>query len=259
MPQYSKEKNILPFEKNQKLQKVLAQQGFGSRRLMEDWIQEGRIKVNGKVAHLGLRVDRQDKIQVDGRMLMSTSTVQKSTLPKILLYNKPVGKICSERDPENRPSVFDDLPHIHPQRWIMVGRLDYNTSGLLLFTTDGELTNRLLHPRYQIEREYAVRVKGHVTPAILEQLKKGVMLEGKLARFLHIQPAGRGGGQNQWYHVVLNEGRNREVRRLWEDQGVLVSRLIRIRFGTLRLPVRLRAGSYQWLSESEVRELLESL
>ncbi|MAV27533.1 MAG: 23S rRNA pseudouridylate synthase B [Gammaproteobacteria bacterium] len=228
---------------SEKLQKVLANLGLGSRRTLETWISEGRIRVNGKVATLGDRVSEDDQLQVDGR-----SVRRQQRKHRVILYNKPTGEICSRDDPEGRPHVFRRLPKLSQQRWIAVGRLDFNTSGLLLFTTDGALANRLMHPSTNIDREYAVRVNGEVTDEVLERLRDGVLLEDGLARFSDIQP-GRDederDGTNQWYYVVLMEGRNREVRRLWESQGLSVSRLKRVRFGTLFIPSKIRAG--QWI------------
>jgi 23S rRNA pseudouridine2605 synthase len=240
----------------EKLQKVLARAGFGSRRTMEEWITEGRISINGKKATLGDRVTSTDKIRVDGHLLNITESHEIKT--KILIYNKPEGEICTQRDPEGRPSVFDRLPKLNRGRWVMIGRLDINTQGLLLFTNDGELANQLMHPRYQVEREYAVRVKGEINEGILQRLKTGVMLEDGPAKFTTITDAG-GEGTNHWYHVTLNEGRNREVRRLWESQDVLVSRLIRIRYGDISLPRELHRGQYDYLEKTHVEQLLASI
>jgi len=233
----------------EKLQKLLAAKGLGSRRAMEGWIAEGRVLVNDKVASLGDRVDESDIIKVDGKILNRRRIVH-----RYLLYNKPAGEICSVKDPENRPSVFRRLPRLRTQRWISVGRLDFNTTGLLLFTTDGELANRLMHPSYQIEREYAVRVLGEVSDAALQRMREGVLLEDGVARFTDIQ-RGRGEGANQWYYVVMMEGRNREVRRLWESQGYQVSRLKRVRYGSIFMPSKVKAGRHIDLSVEEVRDL----
>ncbi len=237
---------------DEKLQKVLARAGFGSRRELETWISAGRVKVNGKLAALGDRVGPEDKIVIDGKKLSSnTSTSVNQT---VLLYNKPVGEICSRNDPEGRPSVFDKLPRLQHARWVSVGRLDINTSGLLLFTTDGELANKLMHPATQVEREYAVRVIGEVTKEMINEMHKGVMLEDGMARFTDIQFFS-GEGANQWYHVVIMEGRNREVRRLWESQGLKVSRLKRVRYGTAFIPSVVKVGQFRELPASEVKEL----
>lgn len=237
---------------DEKLQKVLARAGFGSRREMEAWIEAGRVSVNGKKATLGDRVTPRDKIIVDGKKLAATDA---QAVPQtVILYNKPVGEICSRKDPEGRPTVYDRLPFIRHARWVAVGRLDINTSGLLLFTTDGELANRLMHPSRQIEREYAVRVRGEVTEEMVQRMHEGVLLEDGLARFTDIQYFA-GEGANHWYHVVIMEGRNREVRRLWESQGVTVSRLKRVRFGNIFIPSTVKAGEYCELAREDIRGL----
>lgn len=225
----------------EKLQKILANRGLGSRRQMETWIEAGRVKVNGKLAKLGDRASTTDLIRIDGRELF---THNKPILHKTLIYNKPEGEICTRKDPEGRPTVFQKLPKLRGRRWIAIGRLDINSSGLLIFTTDGELANRWMHPSQEVEREYAVRVLGKVTPAIIERLTKGVKLEDGMAKFDEIKDAG-GTGANHWYHVILKEGRQREVRRLFASQGLTVSRLIRIRYGNVALPPRLKAGKFE--------------
>jgi len=245
----AKPKQALPTEK---LQKVLAAAGLGSRRELEQWIADGRILVNGQTATLGDRVNVEDKILVDGKPIS-----RKQVRHRVLLYNKPSGQICSRKDPEGRPSVFDKLPKLKKQRWICVGRLDFNTSGLLLFTTDGELANRLMHPSSQIDREYVVRVMGEVTDEKLQAMRDGVMLEDGVARFTDIQKGQEEDGVNQWYYVVIMEGRNREVRRLWESQGLTVSRLKRVRFGNLFIPSAVKAGRFTDLKSKEVRELYQ--
>ncbi|MES2624345.1 MAG: 23S rRNA pseudouridine(2605) synthase RluB [Pseudomonadota bacterium] len=236
---------------DEKIQKVLARAGFGSRRELEEWITAGRVKVNGKVATLGDRITATDKILVDGKKLATTEAVVHQS---VLIYNKPLGEICSRNDPEGRPTVFDHLPRLHHSRWVAVGRLDVNTTGLLLFTTDGELANKLMHPSTKIEREYAVRVMGEVTPQIIRNLQVGVQLEDGIAHFDEIRDGG-GEGANHWYHVTLMEGRNREVRRLWESQGLKISRLKRVRYGNILIPSYVKAGKYVELPTPEVRSL----
>jgi 23S rRNA pseudouridine2605 synthase len=239
---------------SEKLQKALADLGIGSRRTMEKWIAEGRIQVNGKIATIGDRVEETDRLVVDGKPISR----KKKPRHRHILYNKPTGQIVSRDDPEGRPSVFRKLPKLKKQRWVAVGRLDFNTSGLLLFTTDGELANKLMHPSSQIEREYAVRVLGDVTDKKLQAMRDGVMLEDGVAKFSDIQK-----GQddedaaNQWYYVVLTEGRNREVRRLWESQGLTVSRLKRVRYGHFFIPSAVKAGRYVDLEPKNIRILYE--
>lgn len=236
---------------SEKLQKILAQAGYGSRRAMEEWIAAGRVTVNGKVAQLGDRAEVGDKITVDGRPLKA----EKLKAPrKVVMYYKPVGEVSTRNDPENRPVVFDRLPPLESGRWIAVGRLDVNTSGLLLFTTDGELANRLMHPSYEIEREYAVRVLGEVSEEVIERLQKGVELEDGPARFEKVEQLSEGAA-NDWYRVTLREGRKREVRRLWESQGIQVSRLIRTSFGPISLPRFMNRGSVRALKPAEMAAL----
>ena len=237
---------------SEKLQKVLANRGLGSRRAMEQWIIDGRIKVNGEVATLGDRVEEKDTISVDGRALKVRGEQHRH-----LLYNKPQGEICSRDDPEGRPSVYRRLPRIKNQRWVSVGRLDFNTSGLLLFTTDGGLANRLMHPSTGIDREYAVRVLGDVTPEVLQSLRDGVQLEDGMARFSDVQKSPESDGANQWYYVVLVGGKNREVRRLWESQGLTVSRLKRVRFGSFFIPSAVKAGKFIELHQPEITDLYD--
>lgn len=239
-----------PAPVTEKLQKVLAAHGLGSRREAEKWIAEGRVTVNGKVATVGDRVAPDDRLVVDGRPVS-----QQQQRHRVLIYNKPTGEIVSRDDPQGRPSVFDRLPRIRGGRWIAVGRLDFNTSGLLLFTTDGELANRLMHPSFQIEREYVVRVMGEVTDAKLQNMRDGVMLEDDVARFSDIQKGQQEDGANNWYYVVLMQGRNREVRRLWESQGLVVSRLKRVRYGNILIPSAVRAGRYADLEPKQIKEL----
>ena len=240
--------------KNEKLQKVLAREGMGSRREIEQWIREERVSVNGVVARLGDRVDAKDRLLVDGELIATeTNTTKKS---RCIIYNKPVGQICTRKDPKKRRSVFEDLPKLSSGRWISVGRLDYNTSGIMLFTTDGNLANSLMHPSSQIEREYVVRVRGRVERKNLENMVSGVMFEDGLARFTDIQPGG-GDGSNRWFYVVVMQGRNREVRRLWESQGLTVSRLKRVRFGPLIIPSKLRRGDWMEVSVPQKEKLYQ--
>ena len=227
-------------DKGQKLQKVLANLGLGSRRKMEQWIEEGRVTVDGSVATLGDRVYAGQALRLDGKPLEVDAAEQ----VRVLLYHKPVREVCSRDDPEGRKTVFERLPKLKSGRWISVGRLDFNTSGVLLFTTDGALANALMHPSSAIEREYLVRVMGRVDEPMLERLKDGVELDDGPARFSDIQEGG-GDGINRFFYVVLMEGRNREVRRLWESQGTTVSRLKRVRYGEVFLPSKLKKG--QWL------------
>ena len=241
---------------DEKLQKHLAALGYASRREIERWIEAGRISVNGEPAQLGMRVSGRDVILIDGTPIRKQSAVQLQT--RVLMYHKPVGEICSRADPEGRPSVFDNLPRIPNNRWIAIGRLDFNTSGLLLFTNNGELANRLMHPRHEIEREYAVRVLGEVSPEQLKSLQEGVLLDDGMAKFVTLMDAG-GTGANHWYHVSLKEGRNREVRRLWEALGVQVSRLHRIRYGPVQLPRALKAGRHQELDQVTTDLLLQAV
>ncbi len=236
---------------SEKLQKVLARAGMGSRRELEEWISAGRVKVNGQLAKLGDRVTPEDRVTVDGKKLAAPGAKAGHS---ILLYNKPLGEICTRNDPEGRPTVFDHLPQLQHARWVAVGRLDINTTGLLLFTTDGELANKLMHPSTRIEREYAVRVMGEVTDEMLRNLTRGVELEDGIARFDAISDGG-GEGANHWYHVVIQEGRNREVRRLWESQGVKVSRLKRVRYGNILIPSYVKAGKFVELPASDAKAL----
>lgn len=237
---------------SEKLQKVLARAGVGSRREMETVISEGRVSVNGKIATLGDRVDASAAIRVDGHQITVPSVTD--VICRVLAYHKPEGEVCTRHDPEGRPTVFDRLPRIKDSRWVAVGRLDVNTSGLLLFTTDGELANRLMHPSHEVEREYAVRVFGEVTEGMLQKLRHGVQLEDGPAKFDKIT-AGGGEGLNQWYNVTLCEGRNREVRRLWESLEVQVSRLMRIRYGDIKLDKTLPRGGWAELELPQVNYL----
>ncbi len=237
---------------SEKIQKVLARLGVGSRRVMEQAIAEGRVSVNGKMATLGDRVAPGDELRVDGRMVRVTA--EEETRRRVLIYYKPEGEICTRSDPEGRPTVFDHLPELRNERWILVGRLDVSSSGLLLLTTDGELANRLMHPSSEIDREYAVRVLGDVRPEMREQLMHGVMLEDGLAHFEVFDAVG-GEGANRWYQVTLREGRNREIRRMFEAVGLVVSRLIRVRFGSVHLPRQLRTGRWLEMDQEAVDQL----
>jgi 23S rRNA pseudouridine2605 synthase len=240
----------------EKIQKVLARTGIGSRRRIEEWVQAGRIKVNQKMATIGMRVQLTDKISLDGRLVNLTAS---TVIQQVLCYHKPVGEVCTRDDTKGRPTVFEHLPRpANKGRWINIGRLDLTTSGLLLFTTDGELAHRLMHPAYTIEREYAVRVLGEVDAAMLDRLRRGIRLAEGITAFKSIVDAG-GQGANHWYHVTLKEGRYHEVRRLWESQGVTVSRLIRIRFGPVSLPKHLRAGHAVKLDEQMTQALLQQV
>lgn len=241
---------------SEKLQKALANLGLGSRREIETWIADGKVKVNNQVAQLGARVSVGDQIQVGRKRIQIKD--QSETATQVLIYHKPEGEVCSRSDEKQRKTVFNNLPRCPGGRWIMVGRLDINSMGLLLFTNNGELANRLMHPKYEIEREYAVRVYGEVDAIKLKNLTTGVMLEDGMAKFDTLVDRG-GEGKNHWYHVTLSEGRNREVRRLWETQDVKVSRLIRVRFGDLALPARLPRGKFTELSHGEVSSLLKSV
>ncbi|KRB05613.1 pseudouridine synthase [Pseudomonas sp. Root68] len=234
----------------EKLQKVLARIGVGSRRDVEAWISHGRIKVNGKDATLGQRVDMHDAITIDGKVIKREEAAE--SVRRVIMYNKPDGEICTRVDPEGRPTVFDKMPRPKEGRWINIGRLDINTTGLLMFTTDGELANRLMHPSYEMDREYAVRVRGEVDDEMIERLKAGVVLEDGPAKFTDIKQAPGGEGFNHWYHCVVMEGRNREVRRLWESQGLVVSRLKRVRFGPVFLNSDLPMGRWREMSQYEV-------
>jgi len=236
----------------EKIQKVLANAGLASRRVIETWLSAGRITVNDHVAKLGDRINSTEKIRVDGRIIDLIKS--QSTKTRVLIYHKPEGEMCTRSDPEGRPTVFDRLPLLRNSRWISIGRLDFNTSGVLLLTNDGELANRLMHPSSDIEREYAVRIKGQVTKEMIKQFKKGIKLHDGIAHVEKIVDAG-GEGSNHWYHVIIKEGRNRIVRRLFESQNLLVSRLIRIRFGNLTLPRMLRRGRWEELSQDEINQL----
>ncbi len=240
----------------ERLQKVLAQAGIGSRREMEEWIAAGKISVNGVTAQVGQSVVPTDKVKIGGRLVNLRFTTTRT--PRVVLYHKPEGEIVSRDDPEGRPSVFAALPRIRGGRWIAVGRLDFNTSGLLLFTTSGELANTLMHPSSELIREYAVRVLGELTLESQKQLLEGIQLEDGPASFASLQDGG-GEGANHWYRVTIFEGRNREVRRMFEAVNCTVSRLIRVRYGPFSLPPQLKRGRVRELEEAEVRMFLREL
>lgn len=241
-------------ESGERIQKILARGGVASRREIEKWITEGRLKINGTVATLGTRLNTGDHLQINDRVIHWEKFAEQPT--RVLLYHKPTGEVVTRRDPEGRPIVFRRLPDLLAGRWIAVGRLDINTSGLLLLTNNGELANRLMHPSTEVQREYAVRILGHVADATLARLQEGVELEDGLAKFDEIHFAG-GEGANKWYNVIVSEGRNRLVRRLWESQNVVVSRLMRVRYGPVVLPDSLRAGSFYEINDKEQQLLFE--
>jgi 23S rRNA pseudouridine2605 synthase len=236
---------------DEKLQKVLARAGVGSRREMERAIEAGLVKVNDRIAKLGDRVTPNDKLFVDGKRVVQRT---EATRRRVILYNKPEGEICSRSDPEGRRTVYDGLPALSGERWISIGRLDFNTSGLLLFTNDGELANKLMHPSSVIDREYLVRIQGNVDDEMKRALLEGVLLDDGVARFTDIVD-GAGESRNRWFYCVVMEGRNREVRRLWESQGVKVSRLKRVRYANIFIPSHVRVGQWTELSEKEIADL----
>lgn len=235
-----------------KLHKVLAEAGLGSRRDMEELIIAGRVSVNGEPAHIGQRILPTDQVRINGKPVQRKVSTRP---PRVLMYHKPAGEIVSNDDPEGRPSVFERLPTMKAGKWLAVGRLDFNTEGLLLFTTSGDLANRLMHPRYNIEREYAVRTLGELEEGKRQALLSGVELEDGMAQFSKIVDGG-GEGVNRWYRVVIGEGRNREVRRMFESVGLTVSRLIRTRYGVMTLPSNLKRGRWEELDEHAVRQLM---
>jgi 23S rRNA pseudouridine2605 synthase len=239
-----------------KLQKVLAQAGVGSRRQMEAWIAEGRVTVNGQPATLGMRVVEGDVLRADKRTVQVKSP-EEQDYPRVLLYHKQEGEIVSRDDPEKRANVFDKLPKLRGQKWIAIGRLDYNTSGLLIFTTSGELANRLMHPKFEIEREYAVRIQGAMSAEQMQQMTgKGIELEDGWVKFAKLSDEG-GEGFNHWYNLILKEGRNRVVRRTFEALGYTISRLMRVRFGIVNLPPRIKRGVMAELGSGEIDQILE--
>lgn len=243
---------------SEKLQKVLARAGLGSRRELETWIEAGRVSVNGSVAKLGDRVEAEDLVRVDGHIVRFKA--EDETQCRVLIYHKPAGEVCSRSDPEGRPTVFDNLPKLQGQRWVQVGRLDLNTSGLLLFTTDGELAHRLMHPSNGFEREYAVRVRGQMSPEHRKAMLEGVLLEDGTSRFKTIEDAGGNeDAANHWYRVMLVGGKYREVRRLFESQGLEVARLIRIRFGSIVLPSQLKSGRWMEMEPDMMTQLTKQV
>ncbi len=243
-------------EQGDKIQKVLAQAGVGSRRAMEEWIVAGRVTVNGVLATLGMRVVEGDVLRADKRTVLVKAQADKEA-PRVLLYHKQEGEIVSRDDPKNRSNVFDKLPKLRGMKWIAIGRLDFNTSGLLIFTTSGELANRLMHPRFEVEREYAVRVQGQMTPEQMRQMvNQGIELEDGLIKFAKLSDEG-GEGFNHWYRLVLKEGRNRVVRRTFEALGLTISRLMRVRFGIVNLPPSIKRGKMAELGWGEVNMILD--
>ena len=238
--------------KRERLQKVMAQSGHGSRRNIEILIAQGHITINGQVAKLGDSVGPGDKVKLDGRLLTLRFG---DPLPRVLLYHKVAGEIVTRDDPEKRPTVFDKLPRVQGGRWVSVGRLDFNTEGLLIFTTSGELANRLTHPRFEVEREYAVRVVGELSEELKTKLLTGVEIDGESCKFDSLEDRG-GEGTNHWYHVILREGKNREVRRMMEAVGLTVSRLMRVRFGSVELPGHIKRGMMREMEEAQVQQLL---
>ena len=253
----NKEEQSEPQDKpaGERLQKVLAQAGVGSRREMEEWISAGRVTVNGEVAMLGMRIVESDVVRVDQHIVRFKAPNE--SLPRVLLYHKQEGEIVSRDDPEKRASVFDKLPKVRGMKWIAIGRLDYNTSGLLIFTSSGDLANRLMHPRFEVEREYAVRVQGSMTEELMRQmLNEGITLDDGPVKFEKLLDEG-GEGYNHWYRLILKEGRNRVVRRTFEALGLPVSRLMRVRFGIVNLPPRLKRGMLVELGAGEVNAILD--
>lgn len=246
-------------DNSEKLQKILARAGFGSRRSVEPLIAEGLVKVNGRVAKLGDRARRDDRIQVRDNLIKESRLEKQPT--QVILYNKPEGRICTREDEKGRDTIYSQLPRIFNGRWISIGRLDINTSGLLILTNNGELANRMMHPSYEMEREYTVRVFGDVQEETLKKMMKGIELEaGLIAKFTRIQKMqSQDDGQNNWYRVTLKQGRYREVRRLWESQGHPVSRLHRVRYGNFTIPKSLRKGKTEELSWKQVNQLLKSV
>lgn len=251
---------IVRLQMSEKLQKLLATVGLGSRRELEKWISAGRVSVNGSTAKLGDRAETDDRILVDGRPIKIVT----DDSPRVLMYSKPEGEVSTTTDPEGRTTVFDGLPRLSRGRWIAIGRLDINTSGLLLFTTHGELANRLMHPSYEVKREYMVRIHGEVNEAMIARLTEGVILEDGVAKFKtvkaqHARSNDEHISSNQWFRVILAEGRTREVRRLWESQGVEVNRLKRISYGPIELPSFVRRSEFIELDPKQVISLFRAV
>jgi len=235
----------------ERLQKVLARAGVGARRQIEEWVAEGRIQINGELASPGQKIGPGDRVKLNGRLIPLKFGARP---PRVLLYHKPEGEIVSRDDPEGRPTVFERLPMLRRGRWLAIGRLDFNTSGLLLFTDDGVLANRLMHPRYELDREYAVRLLGELSDEQIQSLTTGIQLEDGVAKFNTLCPGG-GEGVNRWYRATISEGRNREVRRMFESVGLTVSRLMRVRYGPVELPSRLKRGMYMEMPEIDACRL----
>lgn len=247
----SKTSNVV-MQPGERIQKVLAEAGYGSRREIEEWVVAGRVSVNGEPSFLGQKIGPGDRVKVNGKLaILRFVAEQKKRGPRVLMYHKPEGEIVSKDDPEGRPSVFERLPAINKGRWIAIGRLDFNTSGLLLFTDNGDLANRMMHPRYEVDREYAVRLLGELTDEQKQQLTSGIELDDGPAKFTTLSDEG-GEGANHWYRVTLSEGRNREVRRMFETIGLTVSRLMRVRYGKVELPGRLKRGMYEEMAPEQV-------
>jgi 23S rRNA pseudouridine2605 synthase len=251
---------------SERLQKLLAASGHGSRRLIEEWIRAGRVKVNGQVAELGARAEADADIQLDDKPLHHTQAA--AVEREVLIYHKPTSEVTTRSDPQGRPTVFERLPPPHAGRWVVIGRLDVNTTGLLLFTTDGELAHRLMHPSSQVQREYLARIRGLPDASVLQQLRDGLVLDDGMAKFISIEPTrdpwhapaaastgGDGAASHSWFRVILCEGRNREVRRLWQAVGFEVSRLMRIRYASVELPRDLRPGQWRRMPEALARSL----
>ena len=240
----------------ERIQKALARQGVASRRHIEALITEGKLRLNGEIAVAGDQVSPGDVVMLEGKKIVIRD--DDNQMPRVIAYHKPEGEICSRDDPQGRPTIFDKLPRIVHARWVAIGRLDINTAGLILLTDNGELANKLMHPSSQVEREYIVRTIGMASSAVMQQLVNKVDLEDGPARFETVDYVGGGEGVNHWYHVTILEGRNREVRRLWESQEVTVSRLKRVRFGPIFLPAKVRKGEWIDLTEKDIKVLIEA-